>query len=158
MIFAVIMGVHLIFLKTGRLQSSLDVFIDYNHLFVVRASVGLFLGVLKCKHPKSDGIVGKCICKIAPYSLGVYLLHENLGIRQLWPKWLGAGYVDSVASLIGHTLLAVVCVFTAGIVVEAIRSLLMSVLHRILLKVPTYAKLMTNLDKIDVFFAKNAPT
>ena len=71
-----------------------------------------------------DGWFSKLICKISPYTLGVYLLHEHVYIRYLWPKWFGCEKVQGTVSLIISAFTAVVVVFVVGIFVDFIRSFL----------------------------------
>lgn len=81
-IFLFTMAFRLIYLKTGRLQTVLDRAYDYNHLLVLAASVGLFYLFfhMKIKSAKAAAF----ICKISPYTLGVYLLHEHVAVRYEW--------------------------------------------------------------------------
>ena len=51
---------------------------------------------------RSDGRLAGLICGIAPCSFGVYLLHEQVNVRYLWPFWLGADRCDSAFSLLWH--------------------------------------------------------
>ena len=91
---------------------------------IVITGLGLFMFFLRVKI--KDGWFSKLVCKIAPYTLGVYLLHEHVYIRYLWPKWLGCEKVHGAVSLIISALTAVIVVFCVGIFVDFIRSLLYS--------------------------------
>lgn len=73
---------------------------------------------------RSDGRLGGLICGIAPCSFGVYLLHEQVNVRYLWPFWLGADRCDSVFSLLWHWAAAILIVMVIGLAVDYIRSLL----------------------------------
>lgn len=92
------------------------------------------------------------IVKISPYTLGVYLLHENLGLRYTWQNWLGADKVNGIFSLLLHTILAAVIVFAAGIIVDALRALAMKGLHGILMKTRCYRGLMDGIRRVDEVF------
>ena len=70
----------------------------------------------------TEGIIAKVIYKVSPYTLGVYLLHEQIDMRYLWPQWLGASAEGNVFLLLIRCLLAVIIVFVIGIVVDIIRS------------------------------------
>ena len=85
--FGEAMLLHLFYQRTGSLELILKIPYEYNHIFPFLASVGLF-----CLFLDSDirGKIGSVAVKIAPYTLGVYLLHENLGVRYAWQKWLGS--------------------------------------------------------------------
>lgn len=73
---------------------------------------------------RSDGRLGGLLCGIAPCSFGVYLLHEQVNVRYLWPFWLGADRCDSVFSLLWHWTAAILIVMVIGLAVDYIRSLL----------------------------------
>lgn len=72
------------------------------------------------------------ICRIAPCSFGVYLLHEQVNIRYEWPFWLGAGECSSAAALLGHWLAAILTVMAIGLAVDYVRSLLFRGVGRLL--------------------------
>ncbi len=75
----------------------IKVFIEYNHVLPFLAAVGLFAAFLRTRiGGKPVGV----ICAVSPYTLGVYLLHENIGVRYVWQKWLGAERISNVAELI----------------------------------------------------------
>lgn len=116
------MALSVVYEKTGELAHLFRTPYHYNHIWVLLASVGLFSFFLKVKI--QDGGFSKVICAIAPYTLGVYLLHEHIYVKYLWPKWLGAGSVENPVMLVLMALLAVVIVFVVGIFVDYIRSLL----------------------------------
>lgn len=108
--------------KTGELGHLIGTPYHYNHLFTFLAAVGLFAFFLKVRI--KDGVISNLICKIAPYTLGVYLLHEQVYVRYLWPKWLGAGESQNVGMFLLTAFGAVLVVFIVGIVVDYLRSLL----------------------------------
>lgn len=116
------MAIQGVYEKTGELEHLVGTTHHYNHLFVFLASVGLFMFFLQVKI--KDGWFSRLVCKIAPYTLGVYLLHEHVYIRYLWPKWFGCEKVQGTVSLIISALTAVVVVFVVGIFVDFIRSFL----------------------------------
>ncbi len=64
------------------------------------------------------------ICRIAPCSFGVYLLHEQVNVRYVWPFWLGADRCGSAFSLLWHWAAAILTVMVIGLAVDHIRSLL----------------------------------
>ena len=73
---------------------------------------------------RSDGRLAGLICGIAPCSFGVYLLHEQVNVRYLWPFWLGADRCDSAFSLLWHWAAAILTVMVIGLAVDYIRGLL----------------------------------
>ena len=151
LIFAGTFAMRFIYLRTGSLGLLLSVCMEYNHVLVLLASIGLFTAFLRVR--ASDKISG-VICKIAPHTLGVYLLHENLGVRYAWQKWLGAEQVSNVGMLLLFTLLAVLVVFAVGIFVEYLRTMLMKGLHKVFTHLGVYRVLMDKLAIADGLFAE----
>ena len=70
-----------------------------------------------------EGLFATLVCKIAPYTLGVYLLHEQIYIRYLWPKWFWAGESQNTGMFLLTSFGAVFIVFAIGIIVDYFRSL-----------------------------------
>ncbi len=138
LIFAGTMVMRRVYLATGSLSYILKFLYDYNHILNVIAALGLFAWFL---HMQVPGGLGALAGKLAPYTLGVYLLHENQAIRYLWPKWLGAEAVNTVPGLLVHTLITCVIVFVAGIAVDKFRTIIMAGLHKVLLKWSLYSRL-----------------
>lgn len=145
-IFAETMCLHQIYLKTGSMELIMRIATEYNHVFPFLAAVGLFLTFLMTNVSGKVSIVGN---RIAPYTLGVYLLHENLGVRYAWQNWLGADRISGVLELLPGILTAVVIVFAAGILVDFIRDCIMKGLHAVLLKLAPYRKLMDKIEAAD---------
>lgn len=104
-----------IYLKTGSLSYILGISYDYNHILVLVTSMALFTGFLSLRIPVK---VGQYLGIVGKYSLGVYLLHENLSVRYAWEKLLGCEKVSSVASVILMTLMAAVVVFIIGVIID----------------------------------------
>ena len=92
----------------------------YNHILVLLAAVALFY-VFKNIEMR-EGKVSRLICKISPYTLGVYLLHENLAIRTKWQIFAGVEAVRGKWSVIPHMMVTVLVVFLIGILVDFVRS------------------------------------
>lgn len=138
LIFAGTMLMRRVYLATGSLSYILKFLYDYNHILNVIAALGLFAWFL---HMQVPGGLGALAGKLAPYTLGVYLLHENQAIRYLWPKWLGADAVNTVNGLLASALIACVIVFALGIAVDKLRTVIMAGLHKVLLKWSLYSRL-----------------
>ena len=105
--------------KTGALKYYMDMPYCYNYFLTLIGSVALFY-VFK-NWMLNVVTVTTLICRIAPYTFGVYLVHENLAIRNLWPMWLGAEGVKDSPLFLLQLLLAVVVVFAFGIIVDFLR-------------------------------------
>lgn len=108
---------------------------NYNHILCLFGAVGLFLGFLYWKMP--EGKIAAIARKIAPYTFGVYLLHENREIRYLWPEWLGAHNYGNGHWSILHWLLSILIVFVVGILVDYLRNMLFVCIERLIQKIRT---------------------
>lgn len=112
---------HAVYVTSGKFELILKVSFEYNHIFVLIASLGLFGLFL---NSEGKGPAGTIASKLAPYVLGAYLLHENIGVRYTWQELFGAKSISTVPELVGKTFLAAVCVFAAGTALERIRSMI----------------------------------
>lgn len=149
-IFAGTMLMRTVYLRTGSLSYIIDFLYDYNHIANVLAAVGLFGLFLHMRLP--DGL-GRLAGRIAPYTLGVYLLHENQAVRYLWQNLLGADRINTVPGLLLGVLIAVVIVFIAGILADVLRSKVMGLTHKVLSHVKLYHKLTEKIYEWDGVFA-----
>lgn len=132
------MGIRFVFLKTGQFQNFIESAYGYNHLFTITGAVALFYTFYQLQ-VKSEKL-SKIVCKAAPYTFGVYLLHEHVDIRYEWPRLMGAGDCNSVVSLLWHWIVAIVLVMFIGLIVDYIRSLLFKGIGSIFAKtkIPQY--------------------
>ena len=94
----------------------------YNHILCLLAAVGLFFAFLHWDIP--EGLFAKVVRRIAPYTFGVYLLHENAAVKFLWPELMGMS--ESMAGNLSplHWIRTILLIFTVGIFVDFGRSLL----------------------------------
>lgn len=147
-IFGITFLLRFIYLQTGKLEDMLDICYEYNHILVLTASVAFFYAFCHIKIKSSK--VSRIICRIAPYTLGVYLWHEHIAIRYEWTGWLYniIGKPDSAASLIIYIIIAVAVVFIIGIFIDVLRCFLFSRIHKILLRIGIYRKLNMWLDSL----------
>lgn len=148
-IFGVTMLLHGIYLKTGSFGHIIQVALEYNHILPLLGAVGLFGLFLHMGIKERTGVI---ICKIAPYTLGVYLLHENIGVRYAWQKWVGAERISSVPGLLLWTVVAVAVVFTAGILTDMLRVLIMKGLRAAFRKLKCYRRLEEKILSVDRLF------
>ena len=98
----------------------MDMFYCYNHILVLAASIALFYTFKYLQIPQ--GKIASVICKVSPYVFGVYLLHENLAVRNLWQFWLGIEQVQGEMNLFLHMPIAVTIVFVTGVITDFVRS------------------------------------
>lgn len=121
-IMVITIVVRMVYLKAGILNHFIGSAFHYNHILNLVAAIGLFYGFLKMQI-SPEGKPAKVICFIAPYTLGVYLLHEQIDLRNLWPNWLGATGEGNVIIFLGRCFLAVLIVFCVGVIVDAARKI-----------------------------------
>ena len=105
----------------------------YNHILVLLASVALFYMFRYIKIPR--GKVSDIICKIASYSLGVYLLHEQIEVRYLWPSWIGASPEGNVVLMVCRCILSVLFVYAVGTSVDAVRAYIFAIIRKTVHKI-----------------------
>lgn len=148
-----------IYLRTGGLGRMLGMCLEYNHILALLAAVGLF-GFFAGMDLQGKG--AGLVNRIGPYTLGVYLLHENLGFRYTWQSWLGAGKVAGAMNeggiwaavvLIFWTAAAVICVFVCGILVDIVRKWVFDILHKAALHLGIYRRMLGTVEKADELFA-----
>lgn len=125
-VFSLILGV--INAKTANLDHYLNMVHSYNSIFTVIASVSFFYIFLHWQ-PKETALL-RWICRIAPYTFGVYLIHENIVIRTLWPTWFGVEYVRGSWLFLPYMLLVIVCVFAVCMVFDHLRKLAFDFIFR----------------------------
>ena len=94
----------------------------------------------------------KVITFLAPYTLGVYLLHEHLLVRYQWPLWLGSQRVQGAWDLLVFWILGILCVFTVGVVTDFVRDRL----FRLMACLPPIKVLGGLIRKADGIFASQA--
>lgn len=122
LIYGLTMGVRLFYLKTGHLGNFIHAPYDYNHILNLLAAISLFYAFYNWKL-SGEGLAGRIILRVAPYTLGVYLLHEHIELRNLWPHWLGATLECSPWLLPLRAVGSVALVFVIGILVDMVREI-----------------------------------
>lgn len=150
--FAEIMALGKFGMMTGKFEYISTVSMHYNHIFPFLGALGLF-GLFIPRAEKIASPVGKLIVFIAPFTLGVYLLHENTAVRYLWQEWFQCGQADNVPKLIGYTILATVAIFVTGVIFEIIRSKLTGLVHKGMLHIKPYRLLAEKIVGVDKVFA-----
>lgn len=98
----------------------MDMTYAYNYILVLISSIAMFYvwTFVEIKPGKGADIV----CKISALTFGVYLLHENVGIRLRWPYLLGVDKINAFPLQLLHMIFSVIVVFAFGCVVDYIRS------------------------------------
>lgn len=142
-----------VYLKTGSFELIMKIATEYNHLFPFLAAIGLFMTFLSVR--VSEGM-SKVIKRVAPYTLGVYLLHENMGVRYAWQNWFGADKVSGILELLFYTLTAVIVVFAVGVFVDWLRECIVRGLHKVLVSIKCYRKLNDKILALDILFVEKS--
>ena len=119
----------------------------YNHILVIMAAVGIFTFFLYSK--EIGGIISKIICFVSPMSFGVYLLHEQIKVRFLWPEWLGITEAinGSWSTLLLKMVTAVLVVYAVGSIVDYIRIWIFKLCKMVIGKTPI-KNLLVKVDNI----------
>lgn len=73
-------------LRTGHFKDIVTYAYSYNHILCYLAAVGLLAAFSHIKI--SSERAGKIIGLLSGASFGVYLIHEHIDWRYVWPKWL----------------------------------------------------------------------
>ena len=142
-----------VFLKTGSFSYIVKISYDYNHIFVLASSVFLFIAFLQLKVSEK---CGKVFAFLGKYSLGVYLLHENLSVRYAWEKLFGCDKITSAIVLIITAFFAAVAVFVAGVITDFAGRKAGTCMLKILAKLPGFSSIGKAVKKADSLFAPKA--
>lgn len=109
--------------RTSRFEFLWQQVTDFNFVFVFMASVSLFM-LFKQIKLSNNGVV-RFITRLAPFTFGVYLLHEHIHFAHRWIEWLNVGKTYGWLRPL-HLIGTVLAIFVAGIIVDAIRSIIFS--------------------------------
>lgn len=115
--FSMVLG--LITARTGKFDYYMDMLYSYNHILTLAASLSLFF-TFKHWQP-GEGKWIRFLCRIAPYTFGVYLIHENIAVSNLWPKWFLVEKVRGSLLFLPYMLLVIVCLFAVCMAIDAVR-------------------------------------
>ena len=110
-----------VYFKLDAFGESISFGYHYNHILCLFAAVALFYAV---KHWQlKDGVVSRWIGKAAPYTFGVYLLHEHILVRYEWVKWLQVAPAENIPLFIAALIWKCLLVLSAGLILDWIRSI-----------------------------------
>lgn len=121
-ILGIALVIRIVYLTTGRLEDFLTATYHYNHILNLLAAISLFYAFYHWRIP--EGRAADWICRTAPYTFGVYLFHEQVELRTLWPGWLGASAEGNPVIFAGRCIGSVLLVFLAGILVDMVRGVI----------------------------------
>ena len=119
-----------VYFRLDAFGESINFGYHYNHILCLFASVALFYAV---KHWQlKDGTVSRLIGKVAPYTFGVYLLHEHILVRYEWVKWLKVTPTENMVLFLAALIWKCLLVLVAGIVLDWLRSLVFKAVVKML--------------------------
>ncbi len=128
-----ILGITLVirglYLTTGKFEDFLIATYHYNHILNLFAAISIFYGFYYWN--LREGLLARIALKIAPYTFGVYLLHEQVEIRYLWPKWFGASAEGNPLWFAVRSMFSVLIVFACGILADMVRNLIFTGIGKI---------------------------
>jgi len=118
--FGVSLVLAIIDARFGRFDYFMDMLYTYNHLLTLLASLACFFAFKqwKCK----DGKITRFLCKIAPYTFGVYLIHENVAIRNEWAEWFRLPGVYESIWFVPYMIFVVICIFVVCMLIDFVRA------------------------------------
>lgn len=133
-IFASLLAMRFVYFKLDAFGESLNFGYHYNHIFCLFASVALFYAV---KHWNfKDSAVSRFIGRVAPYTFGVYLIHEHILVRYEWMKWLQVAPTDNVLLFIGNLLWKCFLVLAVGLILDWLRAQVFKMAGKLLERTP----------------------
>lgn len=121
-IFGFSAALSIINVKIDKFDYFMDMLYSYNHALTLIASLACFYAFKHWK-PKEGKLTG-FLCKIAPYTFGVYLIHENIVIRNLWPEWFGVEKVRESMWFVPHMFFVIISIFAVCMVIDRIRKII----------------------------------
>ena len=121
-ILGITLVIRALYLVTGKFEDFLIATYHYNHILNLFAAISLFYAFYHWR--MKDGWLAAVALKVAPYTFGVYLLHEQVEIRYLWPEWLGASAEGNPLWFVVRSILSVFVVFIVGVAADMVRNLI----------------------------------
>lgn len=119
-LFAVSLVLGMITARIGKFDYYMNMVFSYNHILTLLASLSFFYAFLHWE-PKDKKAV-HFVSKIAPYTFGVYLIHENVAIRDLWTGWFLVEKVKDSLLFVPYMILVIACLFVVCMAIDYIRA------------------------------------
>lgn len=98
--------------KVAALEYYTDMPTTYDHILCLAGAIGLFMVCKDTGLP--EGRLTAVIRGLAPYTFGVYLVHEHLLVRYEWTQWLGVDNVRGSWLFVPHMIGCVLVVYVTG--------------------------------------------
>lgn len=130
-VFASMLLIRFLYIRTGSLEDFISYGYSYNFLFCYLASIGLFLA-FQTKKNTEQKTCSFLLQTISGAAFGVYLIHEHVNLRYLWPTWFQSAEFATkpIPVFLLHMVGTVVVVYLVCSVVELIRSYLFKFTQR----------------------------
>lgn len=126
LIFGIVCGAFYLNTHAGILAYYFTVPFHYNYILCFIGAIALFYAFGNIKIP--EGKIADIICKISPYTFGVYLFHEHIDVRNEWTEWtydmLGGIADKGTIGFIIHLIASVILVYIAGVFIDGIRKII----------------------------------
>ncbi len=133
-IFASLIVMRGVYFKLDAFGESLNFAYHYNHILCLVAAVSLFY-VFKYWNFKDSG-VSRLVGRVAPYTFGVYLIHEHILVRDAWPQWLHVAPVENIGIFVINLLWKPLLVLVVGLILDWLRALVFKGIGRVLTHTP----------------------
>lgn len=127
-VFISMLLIRFLYMQTGSLEDFISYGYSYNFLFTYIASIGLFLVFMPKKNVEQE-TSSSLLQIISGATFGVYLIHEHVNLRYLWPTWFQSAEFATkpILEFALHMIGTVGIVFLVCILVDILRSKLMSI-------------------------------
>ena len=67
-------------------------------------------------------MISRLIGRAAPYTFGVYLIHEHILVRNLWPQWLHVEPTENIGVFLFSLIWKVSLVLVVGLILDWLRA------------------------------------
>ena len=122
-IFMSMLLIRFLYQKTGSLEDFISYGYSYNFFFTYLASVGLFLA-FKPREREVQNVCSPFLQMISGATFGVYLIHEHVNLRYLWPSWFQCMEyaTKSIPTFLVHMIGSVIVVYIGCSAIEIARN------------------------------------
>lgn len=142
-IYVVMIIIRFIYLTFDILGDSIGYSYHYNFIVNYVASIAFFYIFYYMK--VKEGLLTSIIRWISPYVLGIYLFHEQIYVRYVWPSWILIEHATSPLSILAIMFCAIFSMMALGVFIDYVRSNMFKFIGKIL-HVTTIPKWITVLD------------
>ena len=108
--------------RTGALSHYVDMPYTYNYFFIFLGSLGMFYLFRNLRIKEGDA--AKLICRLSPYTFGIYLLHAHILMGDKWMYLLGVEKVQGTWLFIPHMVGCVTIIYLIGTAIDFVRGCL----------------------------------